>query len=489
MNSTFTRATVRGVFWTYLSFYLGKLLVLVSTVILARLLTKSDFGVVSFALLLIGFLEMINNAGISSALIYYQDDERAVSTAFWLDLGVGILMFAGTWLVAPLAASYFDDPRVVELVRIFAFLFLISSLEDVPKALLTRELSFGVKFIPDTLQAVTKGFIAILGAVMGLGVWSLVIAHICGALVSMITFWRIVPWRPRFEVSNEWIRSIFSYGGGIVATNILSYILVNIDYLFVGFFLGATALGVYTIAFRIPDLLIVQFCSLVGKVIFPVYAKMKNNPDTLNKAFLMTMSYVSIITIPIGLGLMLIAEPLILTLFTDKWSDAIPVVRAIALYALFLSLAYNATHVYKARAEISLMTKISALRATILIPALWWASSQLGTIEAVGWTHALVAFIGGAFNLVVAARIMNTSLRSVIATLRPAIIAGGLMSVMVLGALYLSSSFSSWLQLVVGITTGLVSYVTILSIIQKGIFRETWKIFRSSMSAGSQFAE
>jgi O-antigen/teichoic acid export membrane protein len=487
MNNKFAQATARGVFWTYSSFYIGKVMVLISTVILARLLVKSDFGVVSFALLIIGFLDTINSAGISSALIYYQDDENALyNSAFWLNLAVGGVMFAGTWLLAPLAGNYFDDIRVVSFTQALAFVFLLNSLEDIPKAILTKNLSFNVRFLPDTLHAIFKGVVSILCAFLGFEAWSLVIGQLSGAFASLITYWIIVPWRPKFEMTIQWIRSIFSYGIGIVATNLLSYILVNIDYLFVGYFLGAAALGVYTIAFRIPDLLIVQFCSLVGRVIFPVFVKLKNDPDALKEAFLKTMNYVSLITIPLGLGLMLVTKPFVLTVFTDKWSEAIPVMRAIALYALFLSLAYNATHAYKARGAISLMTSISTVRAAILIPALWWASSQIGSIEAIAWTHAVIAFIGCSINIIMAGRVMNASLASIMRTLRSPLIAGAVMSIVVLGILYITSSLFPWVQLITGIAAGVLSYTVMLAWIQKGIFMEAWKIFQSSMSTGSQ---
>jgi len=483
MNNRFAQATVRGVFWTYSSFYIGKVMVLISTVILARLLVKSDFGVVSFALLIIGFLDTINSAGISSALIYYQDDENALyNSAFWLNLAVGGVMFAGTWLLAPLAGNYFDDRRVVSFTQALAFVFLLNSLEDIPKAILTKNLSFKVKFLPDTLHAIFKGVVSILFAMMGFGAWSLVIGHLAGAFSSLIMYWIIVPWRPKFRMTIQWIRTIFSYGIGIVATNLLSYILVNIDYLFVGYFLGAAALGVYTIAFRIPDLLIVQFCSLVGRVIFPVFVKFKDDPEALKAAFLKTMNYVSSITIPLGLGLMLVSKPFVLTVFTNKWSEAIPVMRAIALYALFLSLAYNATHAYKARGAILLMTSISTVRAAILIPALWWASSQIGSIEAIAWTHAVIAFIGCSINIIMAGRVMNTSLASIMRTLRSPLIAGAVMSVVVLGILYLTSSLFPWVQLITGIAAGALSYTAILVWIQKDIFMEIWLMFRTSIS-------
>lgn len=482
MNKSFVKATVRGVFWTYSAFYLGKILVFASTVILARLLTQSDFGVVSFALLIIGFLDVINGAGLSSALIYYQEDERATHTAFWLDLGLGITMMALTWYFAPFAGAYFDDDRIVQILRVLSFIFPIASLEDLPKVMLTRSLSFNAQFIPGTLHALVKGLTSIICAILGYGAWSLVYGHLAGILVSVIAFWRVVPWRPKFEMSTKWIRPIFSYGGGIVATNILSYILVNIDYLFVGYFLGAAALGIYTIAFKIPDLLIIQFCSLVGRVLFPVYAKMKDDPKTLSKAFLRTVNYVSLITIPLGLGLMLVAEPFVLTVFTDKWAAAIPVMRAISLYAIFLSLTYNASHAYKATGAISVMTGLSAGRAVVLVPALWWVSSKVGSIEAIGWTHAVVACIGAGINLIVAGRVLNTSVWDIFNALRSAILAGGVMSVVVLAILYVSSSFAPWVQLLTGILSGILSYSLALAWIQKGIFVETWKMVRLSTS-------
>jgi PST family polysaccharide transporter len=354
-------------------------------------------------------------------------------------------------------------------------------LEDLPKILLTRDLSFNVQIIPDTLQALLKGLLSIFLALWGFGAWSLAIGHIAGAIISMIAYWRIVSWRPKFEFATHWVRSIVSYGGGIMATNLLSYVLVNVDYLFVGYYLGAIALGVYTVAFKIPDLLIVQFCSLVGKVIFPVYAKMKDDPDALKKAFLMTMNYVAAITVPIGLGLMLIAKPFVLTVFTNKWAEAIPVMRAISLYALFLSLAYNASHAYKAQGAISVMTSVSIFRTIILIPALWWASARVGSIEAVGWAHAIIAFIGGWINLAVAGRVMHTSGKDIFTALRPAIISGGFMSIIVISILSISSAFAPWLQLMLSIPAGIIAYLAALSLFQKGIVTQAWRLFQTSM--------
>jgi PST family polysaccharide transporter len=209
---------------------------------------------------------------------------------------------------------------------------------------------------------------------------------------------------------------------------------------------------------------------------------LKNDSEALKEAFLKTMNYVSLITIPLGLGLMLVSKPFVLTVFTDKWSEAIPVMRAIALYALFLSLAYNATHAYKARGAISLMTSISTVRAVILIPALWWASARIGSIEAIAWTHAVIACIGCVINIIMAGRVMNTSLASIMNTFRLPLIAGAFMSITVWGVLSITSSFFPWVQLVSGVVAGVTSYTAMLAWIQKDLFMEILSMFRTSIS-------
>jgi PST family polysaccharide transporter len=125
----------------------------------------------------------------------------------------------------------------------------------------------------------------------------------------------------------------------------------------------------------------------------------------------------------------------------------------------------------------------------ILVPALWWASSQVKSLAAVGWTHAVVAFIGGAITLIVAARLMNISFWKIFAALRPSIVAGGFMSLVVWGVLYITAAFSPWLQLVLGILTGAATYLAALALTQKGIFQETWEFLRSNMFTRSQVTE
>ncbi|NMB90752.1 MAG: lipopolysaccharide biosynthesis protein, partial [Chloroflexi bacterium] len=343
--------TVQGTFWTYTATMGGKVLVFLTTIILARLLTKDDYGVVSYALVTISFLDVLSDMGIGPAVVFHRSEDRAPSTAFWLGLVFSLILFGLTWLIAPLVGIYFKDPRAVPVIRVMALTFPLSSLSNIHDNLLRKELKFKNRFVPDLARSVSKGFFSILFALLGFGAWSLIYGQLAGIATTVIAYWKVLPWRPAFQFSVSIARSLLSYGVQIVSVDVLAIFLLNVDYLFVGRFMGPEALGVYSLAFRIPDLLITQFCTVIGMVIFPVYVKLKNEPRQLRKGFLRTLEYVSMITIPMGVGFAMVAGPFVHAVLTDKWEEAIPVMQAIAVYATLFSLSYNAGSVYKAQGK------------------------------------------------------------------------------------------------------------------------------------------
>jgi PST family polysaccharide transporter len=208
--------------------------------------------------------------------------------------------------------------------------------------------------------------------------------------------------------------------------------MLNLDYLLIGRYMGAAALGVYTLAFRVPELLVKQFCNIVGIVTFPVYSKMRDDPQALKRGFLVTMRYVTMITVPLGLGLALVAEPFVLVFFTEKWVEAVPVMAAISLYTLLRSLFFNAGSVYKATGQPGLLSRLSLIQAVVTVPALWWTAVTYNTITAVAWMQVLLALLAGIMKLTMAARLVNIPLRQLLQTFSPSLAAGAVMSLVVL---------------------------------------------------------
>ncbi|MCB0036063.1 MAG: oligosaccharide flippase family protein, partial [Anaerolineales bacterium] len=164
-----TKATIRGTMWSYIAKYSGKFMVFLSTIVLARLLTQEDYGVAGYALVFISFLEVLQGVGIGPALVYYDEDPERTDTGFWLGIFVSVLLFGFTWLVAPLAGVYFQDPRAVEVTRVLALTFPLSSLNIVQDAMTRKQLAFRIRIVPDLSRAIGKGVVSILFAYLGYG--------------------------------------------------------------------------------------------------------------------------------------------------------------------------------------------------------------------------------------------------------------------------------------------------------------------------------
>lgn len=480
-TANLAQSTVRGTLWTYVAYYSGKLMVLVSTVILARLLSQDDFGVAGYAVTVVAFLDVLSTLGIGPALIYERDHPSAKDTAFWLGLFIGAALFAATWVMAPLIAFFFRDPRAIQVTRVLALTFPLSALSNVHDMLLRKTLSFRQKALPDFIRSLGKGVLSIVLALLGFGAWSLILGQVGGIAIAVVAFWKVMPWRPRRRLDPSFARLLLRYGLNIVSVDFLNVITANLDYVFIARFLGAAALGVYTLAFRIPELLILQFCNIISSVVFPVYTRLRDDPEALPRGFLVTTRYITLVTVPLGLGLALVTEPFVLTVFSAKWVDAIPVLRAISIYAMLLSFAYNAGDVYKAEGRPIILTWLTLVQGAVLIPTLYLAATVGGNIAAVGWTHAAVALFTAVVDTSVALRLMRTPLARFVETIRPAILCGATMSVVVVVVLALTWTFAPWLQLVTAVLAGAGIYLFSLKLAYPAVWQEALAMLHSTV--------
>jgi O-antigen/teichoic acid export membrane protein len=474
--------TLNGTLWSYASFFSGKLLVFISTIILARLLTQDDFGVMSYALVVMSFLDILSDFGIGQAVIYYKEDGNTPDTAFWLGLIISMIMLGITWITAPLAGQFFNDPRAVMATRALALTFPVNALGNVHNMLLRKRFNFGRKFIPEFVKALFKGVFSIVLALLGFGFWSLVVGQILGSVAAAVAFWIVTPWRPSFHFIKESARKLLRYGSSLVAVDVFSIIYSNADYLLIGRFMGSVALGVYTVAFRIPDLVINQMCNVISQVVFPVFVTMQEKTEKLQDGFLTSIRYIALITVPLGFGLALVAEPAVLVLFTDKWIAAVPVLRAISIYSLLLSLGYSAGIVYKAQGRPNVLTAVEFTRALITVPALTWVVTSIGTIEAVGWTQAAVAFAAMLLDLGVAAWMLKLPMYTILTALAPAILSGLVMSGAVWGALIFLQPAAPLVELIGSVLCGAAAYLAILWLFQRDLLVQVSQTVRLALA-------
>src|SRR4051794_7922227 len=191
-----SRLAVRGVLWQAVSFGLGRSLSLVTTIVLARLLTPAEFGLVGLALVFVTFAEYLTDLGVAQALVYFDRDERLQDAALTVCTAAGAVLAAAGLLAAPWIADFFDAADVAPLVRLLSVALLLSALRQVPVALLRRELAFRRLFATELARTLVQGTVSIVLAATGAGAWAIVWGYVAGAAACCVTAWALAGYRP-----------------------------------------------------------------------------------------------------------------------------------------------------------------------------------------------------------------------------------------------------------------------------------------------------
>ena len=470
--------TVSGAMWTYLATYGSKLLVFISTLILTYLITKSDFGVVGYTIIITSLLDAVYDLGIGTALIYHKEEEGLEDSAFWSMLLFSALICAITWPLAPLAGNYFNDPRAVDVVRVSVLFFPLTALGNTHEFLIRKRMQFKKNLLPTVVGSFSKGLFSILFALLGFGYWSIILGQLISAAAGTIVYWTIFPWRPSINIKRSVVKSLTSYGIHIVLLNLLIALLLNVDYLIIGRFLGPEALGVYTLAFRIPDMIITQFGIIINRVTFPAFVKIREASNNLLMGYEATLRFISAVILPLGAGIILTSAPFWKTFFPSSWEDAIPVMGAIAIFTTFTTLTVNAEAVYKAQGRLKTMVFLYLLRLILTVPTLYWTMINHQSIVAIAWAQAAVAIIMWIINTTVASRIVELPYQRLLHTLRPSLVSTALMSFAVWGILQITVSFKSVIQLFSAVIIGAVCYLVTLNWQDSSIIKEGLATFR-----------
>lgn len=453
--------TARGIFWNFIAYGLSKIVVLATTSILARLLSRDDFGIVALAVVAINYLAVVKDLGLGIALIQRRENvNEAANTVFTLNLIFGIILSAVLIPLAPAVAVYFRNPMVTPVLRWLGLSFFIGAFGSVHAVWLMRELDYRRKLIPDMGGALIKGIISIGLALGGYGVWALVIGQLGGVLSSVILFWVIVPWRPRFVLNLKITRDLIAFGSSIISSDILNVSIDNLGYIVIGRLYGTVQLGIYTLAYRLPEMLLIGNLWIMAGVTFPAFAKIQNDSSNLRRGFLGSVRLVELIAIPICLGLIIAAEPIVLVVFGSQWVDAIPILRIISLYALVASMGYHVGDVYKAIGRPDILLYMTILTLALLGASLW-VGSHYG-LTGIAWAYVAAVFIERVISLFIATRFIKISMKDILSQMIPSVKGGLTMGAVTLGVLYLTNDFNPFVQLVLIVLSGMVSYIGFL---------------------------
>ena len=466
---------LRSAFWAYGSYVGGRLLVLVATAILARLLDPEDFGLVALGLVFMAVLETVKDLGLAQALVAQRPEdvyERA-DTVFVGTVVLGVALSAVVVALSPLAAYFFDEPELTKIMPVLGLTFAIRSLGSTHYALAQKELRFRTRTIAELADVVSRGFAGIALALAGAGAWSLVIGYVVGVVALVIALWILIPWRPRLRVVRAHLRALLRFGGALTGVDVLSAVLSNADYVFVGKVLGPAALGVYTLAFRLPELAIVNVANVAGDVLFPTFANVERR--TLAHTYTVAFRYMLIVCLPLAAGMALLSDPLVEVVFGSKWEEAVEPMQLLAIYAFAVTVGIPAGTAYKAIGRADILLKLAIPRAILFLAAL--AVFVDSGLVAVAGVHASVAGLFSVIGIYIASRMMDVPIRRLLRLgLSPALATAALALVV----LALDTVIDpAWLSLVVAAPVGGVVYVAALWALAPDVVRDLRDKLRS----------
>ena len=473
------KKAIQGTFWSYLSFIVGKLLSFITTIILARLLLPEEFGLVGYATVVIDYLDVLNTLGMGTAIISRKDKiEEASNIAFYSSTILSIVLYLLAWVAAPFAAAYFSEPAVTPLLRVIALTLPIYALGAIPGAHIQKNLRFKIKIIPDFSRSFSKGLVSVVLAWAGFGVWSLIWGQIVSAFIVVILNWILGKWRPTRVFDRQVSKEMLTFGGHIVAIGFIGVLLNNVDYLIVGRVLGAAALGYYTLAYRMPELVIRTINLGVDRVAHPILSTLQWDQDELRSVYRNYLRYTSLAILPAGVGLAILSAPIIRIFYSNEWLASIPVMRWIAIAVMIAALGHIPGVLYKAINRPDILNKLALIKLPLTIAILWYGSRWGMVGVALG--HVLLALIKVTLDTVVAGRFVNFGLWQVLKTISPAFWGAIIMGAAIL-PLHLIPNFADIPKLITAIILGAGVYITMVYWLDPGLITKSKSMLRGAL--------
>ena len=467
------RRAVAGFGWAYGSFVGGKLFTFLATLVLARLLVPEQFGLMTFALAVIAYLDHATDLGMGAALIYRSDakDPKVSSSAFWIGIGGALVMVAACVALAPLAAELGPGPDVVPVLQVLSLHILLKALGNVHEYLIRHEIGFKRMLAPNLGSGLVKGVVSVALAFAGFGVWSLVFGQLAGTAVRNVLLWFTYPWRPRLTFSREAAGPMLRYGIGISAVTILAELGHNADYLIVGATLGSTALGFYYMAFRLPELVIMSGFRVAQQVLFPFYSRLgelagpgaEAHRRELIDGYNRSLRLAALIAFPAGFGMAALAAPIVLTLFGERWAPSIAPLALISVWAALSALYALPGTLFKAMGRSGLLTATSVMALGVQLPVLWLAAPY--GITAVAGAHVGAKLVNFILLSIVLGRVLRTSWVRAIVRVLPPLALASVMAGVVFG---LAQVLPPVPALIVGGPVGLLVYGGLMQVFLPG---------------------
>jgi O-antigen/teichoic acid export membrane protein len=326
--------SVRGGFWTLISQGAQFVLASVSTIVLARLLTPSDFGIVAMVTAVTSLGVAFADLGLSEATIQRTEiTDAQVSALFWVNVAIGLGLTFVTMMLAPVLVWFYREPRLFNVTLVMSFTFLIGGLRVQHTALLKRQMRFAALAIRDVISLLVGVPVAIILALHGANYWAIVAMPLATNFTQMVLSWLMVRWLPNLPRRGAKVRRLISFGGNVAMSYFITNMVRSADSVLVGWYWGANPLGLYSRAYNLLMLPVRQLNGPAGSVAIPAFSRLQSDPERFARYYLRAVNLMIWIAAPVFAFLFVAAKPVIVFVLGPKWEQAAPVFQILVISA------------------------------------------------------------------------------------------------------------------------------------------------------------
>ena len=422
LRSDLERKLVRNSAWNALGYGGTQILTFLVMIVLARLLAPEAFGVVTLASLPLLALSYLQESGLGAAVIRRRTDvERAAGTQLVFSVITSVSLYIATFAGAPLLAHVFSQPQLTPVLRVLALALIVRGLMTAPATLLERDLAFDKRTRGDLAGIAMQAVVSISCAAAGAGVWSLVAGQLANVATQCSVYWALSPFKPSPRLASlSMLRELARYGRHITASNVVLLVNDNADNAVIGRVSGASSVGVYNLAWRLANLPATTVGFIISRATFAVYATLQEDLEQFRAVFLTTIRRIAFLSIPIAIGILIAAEPLVVGIFGERWSPAVVPLQVLAVFGMSRTLAGATSAVFQASGRPQLNTQLGLWHSVVLFSSLYLLARPYG-IRGVAWAEVAASVATMLPCYFFALRILGLPLRELLRELaRPA---------------------------------------------------------------------
>lgn len=458
MIESLKNKTVKGVGWSFIDNLSSSGITFLVGLVLARLLTPSEYGIMAILTIFIAVSNSIVDSGFSNALIRKTDARRVdYNTVFLFNLLVSGLLYVVLFLAAPAISRFFKEPLLVEVMRVIGWVLVINALAIIPRTLFVKEVNFKTQTKVSLIASISSGVIGIGMAWTGLGVWSLVGQQLSRQLLNTLFLWIYCTWRPAWEFSMQSFKELFGFGSKILLSGLLNTIFNEIYSLVIGRCYTSAQLGQYTRANQFNQIFSSNLTTVIQRVSYPVLSSIQDESERLREAYRKVIKSTMLISFACMLGLAAVARPLILILIGEKWLPAVGFLQIICFSGMLYPLHAINLNILQVKGRSDLFLRLEIIKKIIAVGPL--VLGVLYSIEYMLWGSVCTSLIAYFLNSYYSADLIDYPTKEQIKDILPTFLVS-FATAAVMWSLTLLS-LSNWLLLPLQCLLGIVLAVLI----------------------------